>query len=245
MSRKLIQTKITDFFPPNQNKKEYKILRDKIENCYLNGSKFKHDYDGPSNNEVSMIDKIQRILKAIVITANKNWQRMRYTCVYRGLNVIYKIFNKIKSDNELYCLEYRNCVINLHEYLIESEIWYFDFIIPYDTHLFYCGADPALYLIDIKKKYTRREYYSRKNTLDDIFDELPEILSFLDKITYCDCDKLLKKGISTRDFQKMKKEKQEFSSELMRRVFNPERMKRIIEQYGFEDFTIYLDILDL
>lgn len=245
MSRKLIQTKITDFFPPNQNKKEYNILRDKIENCYLNGSKFKHDYDGPSNNEISMIDKIQRILKAIVITANKNCERMRYPYVYRGLNVIYKIFNKIKSDNELYCLEYRFYVNNLHEYLIESEIWYLDFIIPYHTHLFYCGADLALYLIDIKKKYTRREYYSRKQTLADVFEELPEILSFLDKITYCDCDKLLEKGISTRDFQKLKKDNQEFSLELMSYVFNPERMKRISEKYGFEDFTIYLDILDL
>lgn len=47
------------------------------------------------------------------------------------------------------------------------------------------------------------------------------------------------------DYEKMKKENRKFSQELLKCVFEPERITRFSKQYGLQDFTEYLDLLDL
>lgn len=70
---------------------------------------------------------------------------------------------------------------------------------------------------------------------------LPEIEQVLEQMNYV--AETLKEVVNL-DYAKMKKDNMKFAEDLAKYVFKPCRLIRFSEQYGLDDFTEYLEILD-
>ena len=191
---------------------------------FKRGKEYKYIYNFEISNPLTRSLTMKRTIYSFLQDIKWNIDDRQ---VYREAN---KLLLELESmniidDTELNCIEYRQYIKDVYNFILLVKIQIID----------------DLVISEFLENATNNEWWqpylyetaTHKKSLSKWSIELDNFIGFLEKYYRLNLN-----------YEQMKNNNKDFAFELTKYVFNPERVEKMAEKYGLQDFSEYLDALD-